>query len=601
MSLDLKMQDKFTWVLEKFSSWKDQCYSPVFTVAGCNWRLLAFPKGAKNDRYFSVYLDLEPGSLPPGWRREVKFSITLDNVCPNTDRVLGGPCFFDAKSNIWGFQDFLLLEKLVNIAEGFLVNDRLTIVAEVDVLPSIVVPLEPVKIISSQEKLDDDDDDCDDASEESSDDGDASQEYTDDNDDEVCDISRLNLVNAIENAFYTSIRSCNSLVAETEVSNDENDDAPKKDVDDEASSLVLNDSARNGSSIEQVKKTRLHLVLEDASRGRDPNTVACVTETCDYVLMEIQSDKETVDINGFVVVSSKAESVRRIFERHPDIAVEFRGKNQQLRNACMNFLLSLIETMCQSLEELSNEDLVEADVALTYLRDAGFKVDWLEKKLDQLKEKKEEEMSGLARLHEIEENLVILKQKWSDLGALAEKEKADFVASKTEVSNNENDYANKEDVDDEASSLVWTDSARDTKTGGKAFNNVASVAETSNNVLTEIPPAKETTDVNGFEVFTSQTKLDEVSRKKKMEQGSGPRLQTMEERLQKLKLLFVDLESQLQKEKVEALVARAPLSFNDGVCRFSGFCGFVGESLFSYAWKQGPSSYSLSFMSNGTE
>jgi len=204
----------------------------------------------------------------------------------------------------------LLLEKLVNIAEGFLVNDRLTIVAEVDVLPSIVVPLEPVKIISSQEKLDDDDDDCDDASEESSDDGDASQEYTDDNDDEVCDISRLNLVNAIENAFYTSIRSCNSLVAETEVSNDENDDAPKKDVDDEASSLVLNDSARNGSSIEQVKKTRLHLVLEDASRGRDPNTVACVTETCDYVLMEIQSDKETVDINGFVVVSSK---VRRRF------------------------------------------------------------------------------------------------------------------------------------------------------------------------------------------------------------------------------------------------------------------------------------------------
>ncbi|AEE79781.1 putative protein [Arabidopsis thaliana] len=601
MSLDLKMQDKFTWVLEKFSSLKDQCYSPVFTVAGCNWRLLSFLKGAKNDRYFSVYLDLEPGSLPPGWRREVKFSITLDNVCPNTDRVLGGPCFFDAKSNIWGFQDFLLLEKLVNIAEGFLVNDRLTIVAEVDVLPSIVVPLEPVKIISSQEKLDDDDDDCDDASEESSDDGDASQEYTDDNDDEVCDISRLNLVNAIENAFYTSIRSCNSLVAETEVSNDENDDAPKKDVDDEASSLVLNDSARNGSSIEQVKKTRLHLVLEDASRGRDPNTVACVTETCDYVLMEIQSDKETVDINGFVVVSSKAESVRRILERHPDISVEFRGKNQQLRNACMNFLLSLIETMCQSLEELSNEDLVEADVALTYLRDAGFKVDWLEKKLDQLKEKKEEEMSGLARLHEIEENLVILKQKWSDLGALAEKEKADFVASKTEVSNNENDYANKEDVDDEASSLVWTDSARDTKTGGKAFNNVASVAETSNNVLTEIPPAKETTDVNGFEVFMSQTKLDEVSRKKKMEQGSGPRLQTMEERLQKLKLLFVDLESQLQKEKVEALVARAPLSFNDGVCRFSGFCGFVGESLFSYAWKQGPSLYSLSFMSNGTE
>lgn len=100
----------------------------------------------------------------------------------------------------------------------------------------------------------------------------------------------------------------------------------------------------------------------------------------------------------------------------------------------MNFLLSLIETMCQSLEELSNEDLVEADIALTYLRDAGFKVDWLEKKLEQLKEKKEEEQSGLARLHEIEENLMILKQKWSDLDALAEKEKAELSVTRTALS-----------------------------------------------------------------------------------------------------------------------------------------------------------------------
>ncbi|KAG7566155.1 MATH/TRAF domain [Arabidopsis suecica] len=481
------MQEKFTWVLENFSSLQDECYSPVFTVAGCNWRLLACPRGVrKNDHYFSVYLDLAPESLPPGWRREVKFSITLANVWPIANRVLGEPCFFDAKTSNWGFEDFLLLEKLRNKGEGFLVNDRLTIVAEVHVLPAIVEPLEFVKIIASlssnernqadksqgdspchqvaqttddaasQEKLDDNDDDDDDASEEStddddddgseesSDDEDASQEDTDDNDDGVCDISLLNqLMNSLEDASYTEENhgiSCNNVVAETEVSNGESDDAPKKDDDDdEASSLVLNDNDGNGSTKEQVKVTRLHLVLEDASQtfkngGRGLNTVASVMGTCDNVLMEIQQVQETVDINGFEVVSSKVESVRRIFERHPDIAVEFRGKNQHLKNACMNFLLSLIETMCQSLEELSNEDLVEADIALTYLRDAGFKVDWLEKKLDQLKEKKEEEMSGLARLHEIEENLVILKQKWSDLDALAEKEKAELSATRAAMS-----------------------------------------------------------------------------------------------------------------------------------------------------------------------
>jgi len=51
------------------------------------------------------------------------------------------------------------------------------------------------------------------------------------------------------------------------------------------------------------------------------------------------------------------------------------------------------------------------------------------------------------------------------------------------------------------------DASQSVETGGKAFNNVASVAETSNNVLTEIPPAKETTDVNGFEVFMSQVRM----------------------------------------------------------------------------------------------
>ena len=59
----------------------------------------------------------------------------------------------------------------------------------------------------------------------------------------------------------------------------------------------------------------------------------------------------------------------------------------------MNSLLHLIETLCQSLEELSGEDLEQADFTLQYLKDSKFKLDWLEKKLDQVREKKEKEMS----------------------------------------------------------------------------------------------------------------------------------------------------------------------------------------------------------------
>ncbi|KAF3553389.1 hypothetical protein F2Q69_00014794 [Brassica cretica] len=130
----------------------------------------------------------------------------------------------------------------------------------------------------------------------------------------------------------------------------------------------------------------------------------------------------------------EVESVRLIFKRHPDIAVEFRAKNQHLRKACMDFLLSLIETMCQSLEELSNEDLVEADVALTYLRDAGFKVDWLEKKLDHVKVKKEKEQFCVARLQEMEDSLLELWKKCSDLDALVEKEEEELSDTRTPLS-----------------------------------------------------------------------------------------------------------------------------------------------------------------------
>ncbi|KAF3560376.1 hypothetical protein F2Q69_00014802 [Brassica cretica] len=147
-----------------------------------------------------------------------------------------------------------------------------------------------------------------------------------------------------------------------------------------------------------------------------------------------ESEIESMDVNGFQVLPSQVESVRLIFKRHPDIAVEFRAKNRHLRNACMDFLLSLIETMCQSLEDLSNEDLVEADIALTYLKDAGFKVDWLEKKLDIVKDKKEKEQSSLARLQEMEDSLLKLKQHCSDLDALVEKEHEELSDTRTPMS-----------------------------------------------------------------------------------------------------------------------------------------------------------------------
>ncbi|KAF2607663.1 hypothetical protein F2Q68_00045068 [Brassica cretica] len=114
--------------------------------------------------------------------------------------------------------------------------------------------------------------------------------------------------------------------------------------------------------------------------------------------------------------------------------VRLRAKNQLLRNSCMNSLLSLIETLCQPLEDLSNEDLIGAEIALTYVKDSGFSVDWLEKKLDQVKEMKEKEVSGLAILQVTEDKLLKLKQKCAELEALAEEQKAESSATITPLS-----------------------------------------------------------------------------------------------------------------------------------------------------------------------
>ncbi|KAF8102193.1 hypothetical protein N665_0201s0471 [Sinapis alba] len=144
--------------------------------------------------------------------------------------------------------------------------------------------------------------------------------------------------------------------------------------------------------------------------------------------------QKSIDVNGFQVLPSQVKYVRSIFERHPDIAVGFRSKNQHLRKTSMNFLLNLIETLCQSLQYLSNEDLEDANIALAYLNDVGFEVDWLEWKLDDLKEKKEKEQSSLVRLREIDDILLKLKQKCSDLDALVKEEEAKLSATRTPLS-----------------------------------------------------------------------------------------------------------------------------------------------------------------------
>ncbi|XP_010424500.1 PREDICTED: MATH domain and coiled-coil domain-containing protein At1g31390-like [Camelina sativa] len=118
-----------------------------------------------------------------------------------------------------------------------------------------------------------------------------------------------------------------------------------------------------------------------------------------------------IDVNGFQVLPPQVKSVGSLFKSHPDIASRFRPKNPHLRTSYMNVLLGLTEVLCQSLEKLSTADLSDAYSALQYVTQAGFKLDWLEKKLKE---------AGQNRLQEIEEELKDLKEKCAEMEALVE-------------------------------------------------------------------------------------------------------------------------------------------------------------------------------------
>lgn len=73
-----------------------------------------------------------------------------------------------------------------------------------------------------------------------------------------------------------------------------------------------------------------------------------------------------------------------IFAEHPDFALHVIPKKRGLKTAYMNLLLGLIQTLNKSPKSLSRTELSNAQSKLTELTEAGFRLDWLESKLEEM-------------------------------------------------------------------------------------------------------------------------------------------------------------------------------------------------------------------------
>ncbi|KAF8094428.1 hypothetical protein N665_0364s0049 [Sinapis alba] len=139
--------------------------------------------------------------------------------------------------------------------------------------------------------------------------------------------------------------------------------------------------------------------------------------------------RETLIIMGFEVLYSQYDSVHKIFKKHPNIAIDFKPKDKGVKAAYMNLLLSLIETLRKSPQSFSETELSNAESQLNELTEAGFKLDWLKSKLEEVSlERKNADADG-SRVQEVEERIKNMELTLSDLKAELKNEKAKSAAA----------------------------------------------------------------------------------------------------------------------------------------------------------------------------
>jgi len=122
---------RFTWVIEKFSSLKKKQYSEIFTVGGCNWRLLIYPEGNAVEQ-LSIYLDVvDSTTLSIDWSIYAYFILAVvSQIHPKLTIKKETELTFNAKQSDWGFKSFIPLRDVRDPTKGYLVDDTLIVEAE---------------------------------------------------------------------------------------------------------------------------------------------------------------------------------------------------------------------------------------------------------------------------------------------------------------------------------------------------------------------------------------------------------------------------------------------------------------------------------------
>ncbi|XP_062207038.1 TNF receptor-associated factor homolog 1a-like isoform X3 [Phragmites australis] len=124
---------RYTWRIENFSKEKKrEMKSESFEAGGYKWYILVYPQGCDVSNHLSLFLCVaNHDKLLPGWSHFAQFTIAVGNLDPKKAKYSDTLHRFWKKEHDWGWKKFMELSK---IQDGFLVDDVLEIIAQVQVI-----------------------------------------------------------------------------------------------------------------------------------------------------------------------------------------------------------------------------------------------------------------------------------------------------------------------------------------------------------------------------------------------------------------------------------------------------------------------------------
>ncbi|CAM0883395.1 unnamed protein product [Alopecurus aequalis] len=124
---------RFTWRIENFSKEKKrEMKSEPFEAGGFKWYILVYPQGCDVSNHLSLFLCVANHDKHlPGWSQFAQFTIAVGNLDPKKVKYSDTLHKFWKKEHDWGWKKFMELSK---IQDGFLVDDVLEIIAQVQVI-----------------------------------------------------------------------------------------------------------------------------------------------------------------------------------------------------------------------------------------------------------------------------------------------------------------------------------------------------------------------------------------------------------------------------------------------------------------------------------